>query len=265
MNPGGRQACTDVMDIRLPIIVGLAALAAAAATPTVPTAGSRASPGVLFHVGTNDPVVALTIDDGPSVATPEILEVLAENEGRATFFVTGEQVRAHPDLTRRLVAEGHELGHHMMIDEPSIDLPQWAFRERFEEMDGILDEFGGSTLFRPASGWYNDRMVDEAARLGYRTVLGLVYPFDAQIPFPTLSTWYMRQLTVPGSILILHDGPERGPRTATVLRTLLPGLRAQGIRVVPVSDLARLERPPPGAERTGTDDPGGPSAQRPLP
>lgn len=129
----------------------------------------------------------------------------------------------------------------MMVDEPSVDLPSETFRARFEEMDAILDSIGGSSVFRPASGWYNDRMVTDAAKLGYRTVLGSVYPFDAQVPFPKLSTWYMRQLIGPGSILVLHDGPERGPRTAEVLRALLPELRARGFRVVTVSTLTELE------------------------
>jgi peptidoglycan/xylan/chitin deacetylase (PgdA/CDA1 family) len=237
------------MDVLFAVVFGLTALGSAlTALPTVFMEWKRSeSPDVLFYVGTREPAVALTIDDGPSVATPEILEILAENHANATFFVIGENVREHPDLARRMVAEGHELGHHMMADEPSIDLAADTFRAQFEEMDGILDDFGGSEVFRPASGWYNDRMIDDAARLGYRTVLGSVYPFDAQVPFPKLSTLYMRQLIGPGSIMILHDGPERGPRTAQVLRSLLPELRARGIRVVTVSTLTELEKERPGA------------------
>lgn len=231
------------MDILFAIAFGLTALGSAVtALPTLVMEWKRAeSPEVLFYVGTEAPTVALTIDDGPSEATSEILDVLADNDARATFFVIGENVRERPDLTRRLVAEGHELGHHMMVDEPSIDLADETFRARFDEMDAILDELGGSDVFRPASGWYDDRMVEHAAGFGDRTVLGSVYPFDAQIPFPKLSTWYMQQLTSPGSILILHDGPERGLRTAAVLRALLPELRARGIEVVPVSGLKELD------------------------
>jgi peptidoglycan/xylan/chitin deacetylase (PgdA/CDA1 family) len=225
------------------IAFGLTALGSAVtALPTLFMEWKRSgSPEVLFYVGTREPVVALSIDDGPSVATAEILEILAENQAHATFFVIGGNVLEHPDLARRIVAEGHELGHHMMADEPSIDLDAATFRSNFEEMDGILDGLGGSRVFRPGSGWYDDRMVEDAARMGYRTVLGSVYAFDAQVPFPTLSILYMRQLIGPGSIMILHDGPERGPRTVQVLRRLLPELRARGIRVVTVSALAELE------------------------
>jgi len=231
------------MGILFAVVFGLTALGSAAvAFPTLAVEWKHAtSPEVLFYVATEEPVVALTIDDGPSVATPEILDVLAQNEAHATFFVIGDHVLDRPDLTRRILAGGNELGHHMMVDEPSIDLPPDTFKARFEEMDSILDGFGGSTVFRPASGWYDDRMLEEAARRGYRTVLGSVYPFDAQIPSPTLAKWYMRQLIEPGSVLILHDGPERGPRTVEVLRSLLPELRARGIKVVPVSRLMQLE------------------------
>lgn len=231
------------MGILLAVVFGITAVGSAIATvPTLVMEWQRAkSPEVLFYVGTERPVVALTIDDGPSEATPEILEALARHGAKATFFVIGEHVQERPELTRRLLAEGHELGHHMMRDEPSIDLPPETFADRFEEMDAILDEFGGSRVFRPASGWYNDRMVDEAARLGYRTVLGSVYAFDAQVPSPTLARWYMTQLVRPGSVLILHDGPQRGPRTVEVLEALLADLGSRGIEVVTVSDLMEIE------------------------
>jgi peptidoglycan/xylan/chitin deacetylase (PgdA/CDA1 family) len=230
------------MGLLFAIVFGLTALGSAAiVAPAVVVEWKRSeSPDVLFYVPTDEPVVALSIDDGPSAATPEILEVLAENDAQATFFVIGENVRAHPELARRMVAEGHELGHHMMADEPSIDLSPDVFRAQLAEMDGILAGFGGSRVFRPGSGWYDERMIADAEDLGYRTVLGSVYPFDAQVPFPSVSGWYMRQIVGPGSIMILHDGPERGPRTADVLRSLLPELRARGMRVVTVSALTEL-------------------------
>jgi peptidoglycan/xylan/chitin deacetylase (PgdA/CDA1 family) len=221
------------------LLLGLALLGSAlTALPTLVVEWARReSPEVVFQVDTRAPFVALTIDDGPSSATPEILEVLREFGVHATFFVVGEHVADHPELTRRLVAEGHELGHHMMVDAPSIDLSPEAFRRRFREMDRVLDGLGGSRVFRPASGWYDARMVREAASLGYRTVLGSVYPFDAQLPSPGFASWYVRRRSSPGAILVLHDGPERGRRTAQVLRSVLADLRDRGYGVVPVSEL----------------------------
>jgi peptidoglycan-N-acetylglucosamine deacetylase len=199
-----------------------------------------ASADVVFHAETARPVVALSIDDGPSEATPEILRVLAEHDVHATFFVIGAHVETQPRLASAIVSAGHELGHHMMYDERSIGLPQDTFVQRFEQMDGKLRQLGGSRLFRPGSGWYDADMVAAVAARGYRTVLGSVYPFDAQLPFPRLASWYVLRQASPGAILVLHDGPERGIRTADVLRRVLPELRRRGYDVVPVSELLDL-------------------------
>ena len=196
-----------------------------------------ASPDVLFRVETQQRMVALTIDDGPSNATPEILRVLAENNARATFFVIGEHLRDHSEFARTIRENGNELAHHMMEDQPSIQLAPAQFRAEFLEMDSILRKNGGMRYFRPGSGWYNDRMVRDARKHGYRLVLGSVYPFDAQLPLPNLAADFVLKSTRPGSIIILHDGPDRGRRTALVLAQVLPRLRARGFEVVTLSEL----------------------------
>ncbi|MWC29920.1 polysaccharide deacetylase family protein [Paenibacillus sp. MMS18-CY102] len=56
--------------------------------------------------------VYLTFDDGPSKLTGEVLDILKKNSIHATFFVLGEQVKAHPELLKRIVAEGHTVGNH---------------------------------------------------------------------------------------------------------------------------------------------------------
>jgi peptidoglycan/xylan/chitin deacetylase (PgdA/CDA1 family) len=127
----------------------------------------------------------------------------------------------------------------MMSDEPSIELPAEQFRTQFEQMDSIVRELGGVRFFRPGSGWYNDRMIRDAERLGYRVVLGSVYAFDAQFPPARGTSWYIVENSGPGSIIILHDGAERGVRTAKVLRTILPELRRRGLQVVTLSELVK--------------------------
>jgi peptidoglycan-N-acetylglucosamine deacetylase len=223
----------------LVVLAGLGTIGAAAVSlpGAVVALAHRSANGVVFRVDTKEKLVALTIDDGPAAATAEILELLAEHEALATFFVIGEQVQQHPELTRQIHARGHELGHHMMRNEPSIRLAPDAFLDDFRALDAILAEYGGSRLFRPGSGWFDQRMVDAVAAHGYQTVLGSVYPFDAQLPFAGFARWYIRRNVATGSILVLHDGEERGARTVAVLRDILPELRRAGYRVVPVSHL----------------------------
>jgi len=231
------------MDLAVSIAIGLTfAGAALIALPNLVVEwAQRGTPDVVFYVETSDRVVALTIDDGPSAATPEILSVLDEYGAEATFFLIGEHVESWPDLARSIVEAGHEVGHHMMEDRPSRELAEDVFEDQFDEMDRLLEGLGGSRTFRPGSGWYNDRMVQAADERGYRTVLGSVYPFDAHLPWPAFLSWFVRQNIRPGSILVLHDGPERGLRTVEVLQSVLPELNRQGYRIVTVSSLLALE------------------------
>ena len=68
---------------------------------------------ILTHFPTQEKIVALTFDDGPSPeTTPRVLDALAHDRIQATFFVLGENVRRHPELLRRIVAEGHSVGLH---------------------------------------------------------------------------------------------------------------------------------------------------------
>lgn len=64
------------------------------------------------YVRPEHPTVYLTFDDGPSKLTPQVLDILKEENIPATFFVVGEQVEANPEVTKRIVKEGHALGNH---------------------------------------------------------------------------------------------------------------------------------------------------------
>ncbi|KAL4794497.1 hypothetical protein BDV19DRAFT_188690 [Aspergillus venezuelensis] len=87
---------------------------------------ARKYPDILWHVpnlkpGTQ-PIVALTIDDAPTEFTPAILDVLRENDAKATFFLIGDHIPGREGLMRDAVNEGHELANHAMHDEPSKEL-----------------------------------------------------------------------------------------------------------------------------------------------
>ncbi len=209
----------------------------------------RLAPEVVFTVPVEERVVALTIDDGPSDETPEILRVLGDHGAGATFFVLGSAVASRPELARAIVAAGHELGHHMMDDRPSVRLTEEAFAVEFDAAHAILGRFGGSTVFRPGSGWFDGPMVQFAAEHGYRTVLGSVHPFDAHLFAGDLAARYLVEAARPGAILVLHEAEGRGVRAAEVLRTVLPELAEMGYRVVPVSELLAIggEEPSSGS------------------
>jgi peptidoglycan/xylan/chitin deacetylase (PgdA/CDA1 family) len=104
-------------------------------------------------VATDDRVVALTFDDGPDPdQTPEVLDALAEAGARATFFVLVDRAAEHPDLLRRIAAEGHEIGLHGEDHTRLTTLPIREALRRIRRGKRRLEELTGRpvTLFRPA-------------------------------------------------------------------------------------------------------------------
>ena len=195
------------------------------------------NPDVLFFVDTEQPLVALTIDDAPyPMLTPTILDVLARHDAKATFFVIGGRVPGNEHILQRMVADGHELGNHHFHDAPSIRLSSNEFAQQLHATHQQLAPFGPIRYFRPASGWFNQRMLDQIAPFGYRCVLGSAYPEDL-LTSPRYLTQHILLNTQPGSIIILHDGSEERARTVAVLEQVLPELQRRGYRVVTVSEL----------------------------
>ena len=196
-------------------------------------------PGALFFVDTEQPVIALTIDDGPHVDTTDaILQVLERHGVKATFFMLSDELPAHDATIQRLVASGHELGNHMTEDEASILLSSDEFEDKFVRADGVLSAYGSVSWFRPGMGWYSDTMVNIIAGEDYQLVLGSLFPYDPHVPSVRFSEWFVLTNLDPGDILVLHDGPKnRGERTVDLLERLLPKIKARGYRVVTLTEL----------------------------
>jgi len=197
----------------------------------------RLNPRVLFFVDTAQCLAALTFDDGPHpTVTPCILDVLAEHEAHATFFLIAERIPGNEELVRRLVREGHELGNHQLSEAPSIQLSSTAFEQELLRAHILISAVGAVRWFRPGSGWFSHRMLDQLEHYGYHCVLGSAY-LENNLPW----VWYLAQHillnTRPGSIIILHDGHPGRQRTVMVLRRILPELQRRGYQIVTVSEL----------------------------
>lgn len=193
---------------------------------------------VLFEVQTDEPVIALTIDDGPDPGTtPQILDLLARYDAHATFFVLANRVEQNEALVVRIVSEGHELGNHLIEDRPSIFHPADEFRARFNRADSSLSRFGEIRWFRPGSGLYSREMLSIVEGANYRTVLGSIFPFDSHIPSPWFASRYILWRAQPGSVIVLHDVGPRGRRTYKTLSVVLPELIRRGYAITTLSEM----------------------------
>lgn len=229
--------------MRLPLLVCLVLTLPACAPFWLVRAADVVTADCLFFVETDEPVIALTIDDGPDPeTTPAILDVLAEHDARATFFLISGRVPGNEGVVERLVAEGHEIGNHFTAEKPaSFRLLADDFARDLLEADGVLSGFGNVRWARPADGIFTGVMVETMERHGYRCALGSVYAFDTlRRSAEPIATWTLRSAR-PGGVIVLHEVGERGERTAEALDTILPELAERGYRVVTLSELVALE------------------------
>ena len=206
---------------------------------------SRRFPDVLFQQANAGLLVALTFDDSPhATLTPRILDVLAEHDAHATFFMIGEHVAGNEEVVRRLVEEGHELGNHMMSNAPSARLPTAEFERQLLQTHEVLAPFGPVRWFRPGHTWFNRRMLSQIHRHGYRCAMASAYALE----FLPISAPYAAQhilLNVrPGGVIILHDAAADQERTVAVLERILPALRRRGYRIVTLSEIATASQAP---------------------
>jgi peptidoglycan/xylan/chitin deacetylase (PgdA/CDA1 family) len=204
---------------------------------------ARRWPDVLWEVRTDKKVVALTIDDAPSEHTEEILGVLNGLGATATFFVIGGQVAGREEVLADIVRSGSELGNHAMHDEPSRSLGDDELTDQIERVrDKIHAAYATGEramppqYFRPGSGFFSDRMRRLVNKLGYRLVLGSVYPHDPQIHWSWLNGRHILSMVRPGAIIICHD---RRSWTAPMLRTVLRQLKHDGYRIMSLTEMLK--------------------------
>ena len=200
-------------------------------------AGDRA----VWHMPRTDPpTVYLTYDDGPNgVTTAMLLEVLAREQARATFFLVDGQItdRTVP-LVKRMFAEGHAVALHSDSRGDLLMSPAAFARKLTTNADRIERLTGRRPIraFRPHAGWRSATMYSGLKRIDYRLIGWGWMRWDWN--------WYQQRTadaTVarvlarirPGDIVVMHDGNVYDPReeqrhTVEATARLIPLLRAKG-------------------------------------
>ncbi|WP_009546543.1 polysaccharide deacetylase family protein [Crocosphaera subtropica] len=209
----------------------------------------QVAPGVHYFADTDDPVITITIDDGPdSITTPKILETLENHNVNVTFFLIGERIKDNELIVQEIIKNGHEIGNHMVKDEKSIFLPLEDFEQEFVEADKTLHQFLSNSSskvqwFRPGGGWYNSQMLDIVKKYNYQTVLGSIFPYDTHIPCSNFASYQILTNLRSGGIIVLHDSAkdgqsgEWGERTNKTLKKILPEIKKRGYRIVTLSEM----------------------------
>jgi peptidoglycan/xylan/chitin deacetylase (PgdA/CDA1 family) len=211
--------------------------------PKVPPPGAR---NTYNSVRVNGPYLAITFDDGPHPQnTPRLLNILKERNVKATFFVVGQLAKEYPNIIRRILAEGHEIGNHTMSHPTITKLSEDRLKREIGGTHQALVDIAGyhTRIFRPPGGATNatlkQRFYDE---YGYCTIMWSVDPNDWKRPGVSVVTSRLVNGAHNGAILLVHD--LHAPSVDAMPNTL-DTLLTKGYRFVTVSQLINMETSAP--------------------
>lgn len=199
---------------------------------------------IVWEVPTKSKVIALTFDDGPDPRyTTQIAELLKEYDAKATFFVVGSRVKAHPQVVRQLLEQQHELANHTYTHP---DLRSISPSKLQEEVMATQEEIYKHTgmrphLFRPPGGVYNESLVQVAKDAGFLVVMWSWHQDTRDWSDPGVKKITNKVLNNArnGDIVLFHDYGGNRKQTVDALREIMPELQKRGYLFVTVSELMK--------------------------
>jgi peptidoglycan/xylan/chitin deacetylase (PgdA/CDA1 family) len=207
--------------------------------PSISTLQSQA---IIVQRGANRAAIALTLDAGAdSAPTSAMLDILAERNIKITFFLTGDWIERNPDLTRRIIADGHEVGNHSTshpdfrgLDENGMLLELQTMSDRLYAVTGTRP----APYFRPPYGAYDERVLRIVIANGYLPIFWTLDSLDS-VGDPKSAEFLVDRLTNTlatdkrnGAILLAHCG---NATTAEALPRILDAFAEQGLIVTTLS------------------------------
>ena len=197
--------------------------------------------GIVKSVDTDDKVIALTFDDGPNHNTDKIIEILGDLNVKATFYVTGREVKENMSEAEKLVKAGHELGNHSYSHQKMIFKTPWFVKNEIDKTNQLIKQAGyqGEIHFRPP---YFKKLLflpHYLAKNNINTILCDIEP-ETELGFKAnaeqLSNYTIKH-TKEGSIILLHIMYESRSEALKALPKIVNGLREKGFNFVTVSEL----------------------------
>lgn len=205
---------------------------------------TTAAATIYNEVKTEEKLLAFTFDDGPNPEwTPKFLEVFKKVGGKATFYVHGENMEKYPEVARRIVEEGHELGNHSYSHPHLSELDRDGQTQELQRAAKLIAAVTGrrANTFRPPYLDVNDELLEVAGEFGYSVIHGVnLAANDWDMPGVEHILATTRASMRSGSILLFHDGFGDRSQSLEAVSILLEEAVFQGYRIVTVSELLGL-------------------------
>lgn len=161
--------------------------------------------------------VYLTFDDGPTPEiTPWVLEVLKQNDIKATFFCVGNNIKKHPEIVQQIISDGHRIGNHTLDHVKGWQTETKKYIENITLCETIIEQqlandtgfksHTESKIFRPPYGKITAKQSEKVLGLGYKIIMWdvLTIDYDKNIT-PSQCLKNATQKVNSGSIIVFHD------------------------------------------------------------
>lgn len=192
---------------------------------------------------TSEKILALTFDDGPDdVMTPKVLAVLKQYNIKATFFMIGRNAAQHPNIVRKLIAEGHGIGNHTYSHKGVFPLSSVKEVEiELRKCSSVISNISGEQpkLFRPPFGVTNPIIGHVVRGLGLNSIGWSIRSLD------TLSKRSREDVCMgiikrlhPGAVILLHD---RCDDADILLSMLIPKIIEKGYEFTNIENLIQKD------------------------
>lgn len=197
---------------------------------------------LVSHVDSDEQIVALTFDDGPTPGyTEEILNILADHDVKATFYLVGKAIAENMKQAKLIVEQGHEVGNHSFSHSRMVLKSPAFVAEEVEKTNALISQagFDGDVSFRPPYGRKLFTLPSHLAKQGITTVTWDVEP-DSVLALDASAqelTDHALQHTRPGSIILMHVMFKSRQNSMAAVPGIIAGLKEKGYRFVTVSEL----------------------------
>nr|WSX50033.1 polysaccharide deacetylase family protein [Streptomyces sp. NBC_00974] len=205
-----------------------------ATDPRAPGNPGRVPDGIAHASESGGNAVNITIDDGPDpLWTPKMLEVLKKYDAKATFCMIGPQAEAHPELVKKVVAQGNRLCDHTMDHDTGMDKKPLAYQQQqvLEAKELIEKAAGGGTkveYYRAPGGAFTPESRALAAAHGMRPLGWNIDSKDFSKPGAASIFNTVKSEIGNGPTILFHDGGGNRAQTVEALDRVLAWLKEQG-------------------------------------
>jgi peptidoglycan-N-acetylglucosamine deacetylase len=195
------------------------------------------------QVETNQKLVALTFDDGPTKNVEKILPLLKQYNVKATFFLIGNEIEKNPEEAKKIVSAGHQIGNHTYSHQRMVFKSPSYIKKEIEKTDELIRESGykGKIDFRPPNGKKLVGLPYYLYKNNRDTITWSLEP-DTYYTSATDKVSYVKKNVKPGSIILIHPMYDGTGEELNTIKGILQSLSNEGYKFITVNELLKLKK-----------------------